>query len=60
VVRFNLISNYWREITFAMGGINSSNFKRIKETKAEGIGFNNFINNLEIKKPALYFIRGRA
>jgi len=60
VVKFNLISNHWRENMFAMGGINSSNFKRIKETKAEGIGFNNFINNLEIKKPALYFIRGRA
>jgi thiamine monophosphate synthase len=59
VVKFNLISNHWRENTFAMGGINSSNFKRIKETKASGIGFNNFINN-QIKKPALYFIRGRA
>jgi hypothetical protein len=42
-----------------MGGIISSNFKRIKETKASGIGFKNFINN-QIKKPALYFIRGRA
>jgi len=59
VVKFNLISNHWRENTFAMGGINSSNFKRIKETKASGIGFNNFINN-QIKKPVLYFIRGRA
>ena len=59
VVKFNLISNHWRENTFAMGGIISSNFKRIKETKASGIGFKNFINN-QIKKPALYFIRGRA
>ena len=60
VVKFNLISNHWRENTFAMGGINSSNFKRIKETKVERIGFNNFINKPEIKKPVLYFIRGRA
>jgi thiamine monophosphate synthase len=59
VVKFNLISKDWRENAFAMGGINLSNFKRIKETKAQGIGFNNFINN-QIKKPALYFIRGRA
>jgi thiamine monophosphate synthase len=60
VVKFNLISKHWRENTFAMGGINSSNFKRIKETKAAGVGFNNFINNPEIKKPVLYCIRGRA
>jgi len=60
VVKFNLISNHWRENTFAMGGINSSNFKRIKETKALGIGFNSFMISPEIKKPALYFIRGRV
>jgi thiamine monophosphate synthase len=60
VVKFNLISKNWREGTFAMGGINLSNFRRIKETKVQGIGFNNLINKPEIKKPALYFIRGRA
>ena len=60
VVKFNLISNHWRGNKFAMGGINSSNFKRIQETKVDGIGFNNFINNPEIKKPVLYFIRGRV
>jgi len=60
VVKFNLISNHWHENIFAMGGINSSNFKRIKETKAMGIGFSSLINNPEIKKPALYFLRGRA
>jgi len=54
VVKFNLISNHWQENTFAMGGINSSNFKRIKKTKINGIGFNNFINNPEIKKPVLF------
>jgi hypothetical protein len=43
-----------------MGGINLSNFRRIKETKVQGIGFNNLINNSEIKKPALSFIKGRA
>jgi thiamine monophosphate synthase len=60
VIKFNLISNHWKEDIFAMGGINYSNFRRIKETKARGIGFNSFINNPEIKKPALFFIRGRA
>jgi thiamine monophosphate synthase len=60
VVKFNLISNYWTEITFAMGGINLSNIKRINETRAQGIGFNNLMNNPEIKKPALYFLRGRV
>jgi thiamine monophosphate synthase len=60
VVRFNLISNYWVENKFAMGGINLSNIKRINETRVQGIGFNNLINNPEIKKPALYFIRGRV
>jgi len=60
VVKFNLISNHWLENTYAMGGINYTNFKRIKETKTEGIGFNNFIKNPEIKKPVLYFIRGRV
>jgi thiamine monophosphate synthase len=60
VVKFNLISNDWTEITFAMGGINLSNIKRINETRVQGIGFNNLINNPEIKKPALYFIRGRV
>jgi len=60
VVKFNLISNYWTEITIAMGGINLSNIKRINETRAQGIGFNNLMNNPEIKKPALYFVRGRV
>jgi thiamine monophosphate synthase len=60
VVKFNLISNHWCENTFAMGGINSSNFKRIKETKALGICFNSFMISPEIKKPALYFRRGRV
>jgi len=59
-VKFNLISNHWPKNMFAMGGINSSNFKRIKGTKAQGIGFNSYVNDPEIKKPALYFIRGRA
>ena len=60
VVKFNLISKNWREGTFAMGGINLSNFRRIKETKVQGIGFNNLINNPEIKKPALLQNRGRV
>jgi thiamine monophosphate synthase len=59
VVKFNLISNHWRENKFAMGGINYSNFKRIKMTKAKGLGFNYFINDKKIKKPVLFF-KGRA
>jgi thiamine monophosphate synthase len=60
VVKFNLISKNWHESMFAMGGINFLNSRRIKETKVQGIGFNNLINKSKIKKPALFFIKGRA
>jgi len=60
LIKFNLISYRWNERTFALGGINSSNFKRIRETKTLGFGFNNFINELKIKKPVLFFNKGRA
>ena len=54
VIKFNLISNHWHLRTFAMGGINLQNFNKVKGTKAQGIGFQSFINNLEIKKPVLF------
>jgi len=60
VVKFNLISNNWRMKKFAMGGIDLLNFKKIKGTKVQGIGFSRFINNTEIKKPVLFFTRERA
>jgi len=60
LVKFKLISNNWKESTFAMGGINLSNFKKIKESKFQGIGFSSFITNPEIKKPVLFFSRGRV
>jgi len=55
VVKFNLMSNYWNEGTFAMGGINLSNYRRINKTRAQGFGFNNLINNPKIKKPVYFF-----
>jgi thiamine monophosphate synthase len=60
VVKFNIISKNWRESIFALGGINLSNFRRIKETKAQGFGFNNFINDPKIKKPVHFFLSGRV
>jgi thiamine monophosphate synthase len=57
VIKFNLISNNWHLRTFAMGGINHSNFKKIKEIKVQGIGFSDFINNPEITKPVLFFCK---
>ena len=60
LIKFNLISNRWSEKVFALGGINYSNFKRIKVTTGAGFGFYNFVNNPEIKKPVLFFNKGRA
>jgi len=60
VVKFNLISKNWRASIFALGGVNLSNFRRIKETKAQGLGFNNFINDPKIKKPVYFFCSRRA
>ena len=55
ICKFNLISNKWTCNLFALGGINSSNLKKVFMTKSRGVGFISFINDLEIKKPVYFF-----
>ncbi len=56
IVKFNLISKDWKSYVFALGGVNSNNFKKIGMTGCKGIGFVSFINDLKIKKP-VYFLK---
>ena len=54
VNKFNQLSKNWKINTFALGGINLENLKKIKMTKAKGVGFGGLISNLKIKKPVLF------
>jgi len=56
IVKFNLISKNWKTYVFALGGVNSNNFKKIGMTSCKGIGFVSFINDLKIKKP-VHFLK---
>jgi thiamine-phosphate pyrophosphorylase len=47
-LKFNLISQNWNESLICLGGINNKNFKRLKITKAESVGFLRLIE----EKPA--------
>jgi thiamine monophosphate synthase len=49
------MSKNWKIDVYALGGINFENIKKIKMTKAKGVGFISLISNLKIKKPALFF-----
>jgi len=60
ICKFNLIANEWKCNLFALGGINSSNLKKVFMTKSKGIGFVSFINDLKIKKPVYFFQNRRA
>jgi len=60
ICKFNLIANEWKCNLFALGGINSSNLKKVFMTKSKGIGFVSFINDLKIKKPVYFFKNTRA
>lgn len=51
--KFRLISLNWGKKIFALGGINLSNFSKIKLLNCSGIGFVKFINEIKIKKPTL-------
>jgi thiamine-phosphate pyrophosphorylase len=55
ISKFNQISKNWKIDVYALGGINFENIKKIKMTKAKGVGFISLISNLKIKKPALFF-----
>ena len=52
--KFNLISKNWKTNICALGGINFENIKKIKMTKAKGLGFISLISDLKIKKPVLF------
>jgi thiamine monophosphate synthase len=45
VIKYNLISLNWKIITCALGGINYKNFRKIKCTKSNQIGFIRAIKN---------------
>ena len=56
IQRFNLLTLNWNKKIIALGGINSSNLKKIYLTKSSAVGFVSFINDPKIKKP-VYFLR---
>ena len=60
VIKFNLISLYWKNNLVALGGINENNYKKILLTKSYAIGLISWIKNLEIKKPVYFFNNTRA
>ena len=47
ISKFNLISLRWSSRLVALGGINFSNYKKIKMTKSAGIGIKTLIKNFE-------------
>jgi len=47
ISKFNLISLRWNSRLVALGGINFSNYKKIKMTKSVGIGIKTLIKNFE-------------
>jgi len=60
ICKFNLMSKEWKCNLFALGGVNSSNLKKVSMTKSQGVGFISFINDLKIKKPVYFFQNRRA
>jgi thiamine monophosphate synthase len=54
ISRFNLMSINWNIDLCALGGINNINKKKMKLTKSFGYGFDNFMNDPQIKKPTYY------
>ena len=52
--KFNQISKDWKTNIYALGGINFENIKKVRMTKAKGIGFMSLILNHKIKKPVLF------
>jgi thiamine monophosphate synthase len=58
-IKFNLISNSWKNNLCALGGISLKTLNKIKLTKASAIAFISLILEPQIKKPA-YFNSRRA
>ena len=51
IIRFNLMTINWRVQLLGLGGINITNYKKLKMTKVRGFGFVSFIEDPKIKKP---------
>ena len=49
ICKFNLMSKEWKCKLFALGGVNSSNLKKVSMTKSQGVGFISFLNDLKIQ-----------
>jgi thiamine monophosphate synthase len=47
IVKFNNISNRWKENVVALGGINLKNISRLRMMKIWGIGFKRFMSGLK-------------
>lgn len=60
ICKFNLMSKEWRCNLFALGGVNSSNLKKVSMTKSQGAGFISFMSDFKIKKPVYFFKNRRA
>lgn len=58
-IKFNLISNSWKNNLCALGGITLKNLNKMKLTKASAIAFISLILDPQIKKP-VYFNNRRA
>ena len=46
IIKFNNISNHWKEKIIALGGLNLKNINKIQMTKIGGIGFKRFLRDL--------------
>ena len=57
VIRFNLISNYWKVKLSALGGINLDNLKNLRICKIKSVAFISLMSNPKIKKPTYLFGR---
>ena len=53
-LKFNLITNTWKTDLGCLGGVKANNYKKIKLTKANSLGFKSLIYKEEIKKPVYY------
>ena len=54
-LKFNLIANTWKANLGCLGGVTANNYKKIKLTKANSLGFKSLIYKEEIKKPVYFF-----
>ena len=53
-LKFNLMTNTWKANLGCLGGVTANNYKKIKLTKANSLGFKSLIYKEEIKKPVYY------